>query len=490
MAEHLAAKQTALAWIEHSRAHIVELSDTIWGYAEPALREYKSARLHCTYLRDHGLEVQEGVAGMPTAFLATYGSGTPVIGFYAEYDATPGNSQKPVPYREPVVPHAAGFEDIHNGLGVGSTAAIVAVRYAMEQHGIPGTVKIFGTPAEKLCLGKAYLARDGFFDDLDAVLAWHPWTKNTVDWDHGPGCYEASVLDFHGTASWGARPWSGASALDATTLTNVMANYMKEHMLPPRESPTLNELQTVGGQCPTNLPEFAQVWYVYRAATRSGIETIRETVRRCAQAACLVTGCTFEFRIVSGTRPFVPNHALSELVFRNFQLVGPPRFSAEDKTFVRAIMANLGMTPLEEPMDETLTPPWENPPGLRGGADDYHEFSWHAPSAWLHVAYGYRVPPEMGEFEVPSWSTAALAKTGIAHTSVLTAAKTLAASAVELLATPEELAKARHEYRERTKDGIMPVALPPNQPPPIDLTFPPYYPEGWTPPTDIGGMPA
>jgi aminobenzoyl-glutamate utilization protein B len=479
-----AEKQVAIDWIGSNREPILHLSDRIWRYAEPALREYKSAREHVDFLREQGFEVETGIAGMPTAFVASFGSGKPTIGFYAEYDATPGNSQKPVPYKDPVTPRAAGFEDTHNGLGTASTAAAAATKAAMEAQGIPGSVKIFGTPAEKLCIGKPYEAREGYYDDLDAAVCWHPWDHNSATWDAGPGCYEVVLFEFDGVAVYGARPWAGVSALDAVTLMNVTVNFLKEH-IPRSYTATVNELMTVGGQCPTNLPEYSQIWYAFRASTREAIDDILAMLKRSAEAAAHATGAGQRLRIVSGTRPWLPNHAMAELAYRNLELVGPPQFTEQDKSFARQLQENIGLEPMDEPFDLEITHPSSDITAFHGGADDVNEFAWHTPTCWIHVTYAFRAP---GNFNVPSWSTAALARTNVAHQTVLTAAKAMALTATELLTNPSELQKAQAEYQERTKEGSMPVALPPDVQPPIDAiySFPPYYPEGWQPPTDVG----
>jgi aminobenzoyl-glutamate utilization protein B len=428
-----------------------------------------------------------GVAGMPTAFVATYGSGRPVIGLFAEYDATPGNSQKPVAWREPVRPRGAGFEDGHNILGAASSAAAVATKVAMESHQIPGTIKILGTPAEKLCIGKPYLARDGYLDGLDAAIAWHPRGYNTVAWDVGLGCYQSVLFEFRGMQAYGGHPWRGTSAVDGAFLMNTITNMVKEH-LPRDYVATINEIITVGGQCPTDLPEYTQQWYAFRATTRAGILEIMERLSRCAEAAALATGCSQEMRVVSGTRTWLPNHSMAELVFRNLEMVGPPRLTDGDKAFGRKLQEVVGLQPLDEPFDLTITPPAKEVTGDHlGGADDVNEFSWHAPTARLHTTYYFKY---MYEDRIPSWSTAALACTNVAHQCALTAAKTMALSAVELLTSPDAVKEAQSEYRERTRDGLMSVAVPADAEPPIDaiFSFPPYYPERWHPPAGDAGF--
>lgn len=478
-------KDFLIEWVTSNSNQFSKMSDQIWGYAEPALREYKSSRLLVSYLEENGFTVKMGISGMPTAFEATWGEGKPVLGFFAEYDATPGESQKPVPYREAFVPHAAGFSDLHNGLGVASVAAIVSTKNAMEKYGMKGTLKIFGTPGEKLCISKCYNARDGMYDDLDALVGWHPWGQNTVTLDDGPGCYQAAVFEFYGTPTYGGRPWIGISALDASTIMNVNVNFMREH-LPPYENITINEIITAGGQCPTSIPEFVQVWYITRAKTINGINLVNDILERCAKGAAMVTGADHKIRIVSVIRPWLPNHVMSDVALKNLTYVGAPKFTESEKAFVREIQKNVGLEPMDEPMDETVSDPRGNPPQFSGGADDITEFSWHTPTCRIHTAFFYRTEALGGYgFSTPTWSTAALAKTGIAHKALLTAAKAMGCTALELLLDKKIIGEAQAEFKKRTSENYMPVLIPDDAKPPVELTFPPYYPEGWVPPTDL-----
>jgi aminobenzoyl-glutamate utilization protein B len=464
-------KQTALDYIEANEKTITKMSDTIWGYAEPALREYRSSRLLCEYLRKNGFDVEMGISGIPTAFVATYGSGKPVIATYAEYDATPGNSQKPVPFREPVVPHAPGFEDKHNMLGVAATSGIVAAKEAMDRHRLKGTLKIFGTPAEKICVAKAFQARDGFYNDLDAVIANHPMNFNTVTWDHLPGCYMATAFQFHGLQSYGGRPWAGKSALDGVIIMNVLANFMKEQILPHDEYPSLNEIVSVGGQCLTNIPEFAEVFYAMRSPTIPGTKKIFEILKKCAEAAATAVDLRLNMRVMGASRTGLPNHALSELVYRNMEMIGPPRFSEEEKEFCREIQRSLGVEPMKEPLDETLTKPWELGEWFKGGCDDFNEFTWYAPSAWLHTTMWFR---SHAGFDIPSWAIAATSKTGITHKGGIFAAKAIATSMIELLIDQKQLKKAKSEFKKRTEGGIEECLIPKDEKPPIDLALPEF----------------
>ncbi len=470
--------RSAREWIDARAPEIVALNDRIWRWAEPGLREYRSAAALCGFLRDAGFMVEEGVAGMPTAFVGTWGSDGPLIAMMAEYDATPGDSQAAVPYPAPLDPDRGGFPDLHCGIGTASVAAAAAAAAALERHALRARLKVFGTPAEKICVGKPFLARDGYFDGLDAVLAWHPRAYTTLEWDSGPGCYQAEVFDFEGVSVYGSSPWGGVSALDALTLMNVIVQYQREH-IPRRYWASVNELITSGGQHPTALPPFAQVWYVYRSPLREGIVHVQEMLGRAAEAACLALGAKYRRRMVASARPWLPNHALARLVYRNLERVGPPRFPPEMKAMGREVLRALGLPDDPEPFDERLSPPEAGVSApSAGGADDVTEFCWHAPTARLYVTYGLRAG------RLPNWAGAAFASTPVAHATVLTAARTLALSAVDLAQHPEELAAAWAEWRERTAERHLPPLLPPEAAPPVDLSFAPHYPRGWRPPAD------
>ncbi|MFC0531644.1 hypothetical protein [Phytohabitans kaempferiae] len=467
------ALKTVAGWLDEHRTLGTSLSDRIWELAEPGLCEQRSAEALCETLADNGFSVETGVAGMPTAFVARYGTGSPTIALMCEYDATPGESQLPVPYPAPVSPIAAGFTDLHNGIGAASVAAAVAVRQAMAEHGLPGSITVFGTPAEKLCVGKPFLARDGHFDGLDAVVAWHPRPYSTVEWDDGPGCYQAEVYDFGGTSTYASKPWTGVSALDALTLMNVIVQFLREH-IPPAYRASVNELVSSGGQHPTALPNHAQAWYVHRSLTREGIDHVAAALDRAASSAATALGATYSRRVVAATRPWLPNHSLARAAYRGLERAGAPAFPAPMRDLAAQVLQRLGRTDIDPPFDETLTPPQSRiTREFAGGADDVTEFCWHAPTARIYVAYG------IAASGLPNWAQGLFSGTPVAHQTVHTAAKAIALTTVELLTSPEVLAEAAAEFQERVAQaGPMPPLLDPDTRPPVDPgSAPPYVRE-------------
>lgn len=514
-ADNLSAeKRTAVEWIEENRDSLVDLSDEVFGFAEPGFREYKSSRAHARFLSEHGFDVELGVADMPTAYVATYGDGEPIIGLMAEYDATPGDSQRPVPHKDPVEEHAAGYGDAHNALGAGSIGAAIGLKAAMDANELKGTINLFGTPAEKIVAGKPYLAKEGYFDDLDAVVAWHPHAVNTTAWDAGPSPYRGVYVTFEGETFTAAKPWNGTDALDAATLMRVMVNFMKEHM--PNESPEENavigSIIPNGGQHPTNMAETAEIYFGCRGTLLSTMDEMETMLRRCARAAADVTGCQYEFREVVSTRYWLPNYEMARVAYENLEAIGPPEYSEEARSFANDVLEEVGREPVEQPFDDTLREPERDVtaefyPGI---ADDVSEFSWAAPTARIYLSYYIQGRHNVGESNdggtwyeqrlknggyveeedgMPVWTTAALAKTEVAHQCLTTAAKIIAGTAIDLLTDDEALTRANEEYEDRIDEEYVPLLLDEDAEPPTDITFPPYYPEGWEIPTDIGSGP-
>ena len=458
-------REFVLGWIEDHAQELTDMSDRIWLYAEPPLQEHRSSGLHVETLRRHGFQVEHGVAGMPTAFVATWGEGKPTLATYAEYDATEGLSQLPTTKERQLVEGAGGFQDMHNGLGVGGTGAALAFRHALETFKLEGTVKVFGTPAEKLCVGKPYMARDGLYAGLDAVICWHPGHLMEAEpgWGYQFYAYQGTKFRFKGSSVYGARPWEGASALDGAALMDVAVQYLREHILPPDSFFTINQIYSDGGQAPTNLPGVAESWYVYRATHRRDVERILEGLDRCARGAAIATETTYESRFVSGTWHNVPNVALAKLMHGNIEAVGPPAYTEEDKAFARDLVQSTGGPLLEEPFDLHIEPPSGR--FKRYAADDFTEFTWWAPTHRVYVTYYQNAV-------IPSWANSALAGTPCGHKSMLTGTKLVALTLVDLLTDPATLAEAQREFAERTSEEKWRTPIPEGQPPPTRPPLP------------------
>ncbi len=517
-------KQWALNWIDERRSWLSAFHQEIWNYAEPAWREYRSAKAYCDLLRSQGFEVEEGTGGMPTAFKAVYGDGGPVLATYAEYDAVPGNSQQQTPHRAPrpgLHPWAAGHTDPHSSLGVAALAGVLGAKAAMERGRLKGTLAIFGEPAEKVCGSKPVHAAKGYYDDHDAFISYHPHPTNTTIWDTHCGSYWSAVFTFecHDPEDWVdpallAGPFHSHTAprcpgaIDALCLMYTNVKYAKEAMYPHTGSWTLNEFIMAGGQCTSdNLPpRFSQIQYAWRSPTLDIQQRIFDVLEENARRAAQVTGCQLSVRWVTKTRVGLANHAMAALTYGNLALVGPPTFDEKAREFARAIQRNLGIEPMDEPFTgecRRLTPPEEYegqvrrqlPPWQKNfTSDDYVDYTWHAPTVRLHTSRPALKPPTPG-FRYPAWAHNALG--GVSHCidpGMLVAGKTIAATLIDLLTQPDALTEAKDEFRRRTGGGVggsrwTAPLLPRDFAPPVDLRWPEYVqtPRGeeWWLPTPL-----
>lgn len=502
-------KRTAFEWVDANRQRLSDFHQEIWHYAEPAFREYKSSRAYCELLRAEGFHVEEGSGGMPTAFVATFGEGKPVLGTYAEYDAVPGNSQQPVPYRAPregLHPWAAGHTDPHSALGAGALAGILAAKEAMTKHRLPGTLRIFGEPAEKVCGSKPVHAAKGYYDGHDAFISYHPYDTNTTVWETHCGSYwsavftfeclepetwiDQSLLAFPGHSHAAARC---PAALDAVCLMYTTTKYTKEAMYPHSGTWTLNEFIMAAGQCTSdNLPpRFSQIQYAWRSPTLAIQEQIYRVLENNAKRVAEMTHCRVSIRWVTKTRVGLANHAMADLTYRNLALVGPTTLDNEAREFGRAIQKNLGLTPMDDPFTEDsqrLISPQEYEANLRKGlpswqlnftSDDYVDYTWHAPTVRLFTGRPCLRPPAPG-YQYPAWTYNAIGGVrSCMDPMIVTAGKTIGATLVDLLTQPAELERAQKEFRERTGGGVggsrwVPPLLPKDFIPPIDLRWPEY----------------
>ncbi len=519
------ARAAALDWIGANEARMSAFNERIWSYAEPAWREYKSAAAYVALLRDEGFTVEEGSGGMPTAFVASWGQGAPVLASFSEYDAVPGNSQQVVPYRAPregVHPYAAGHTDPHSVLGTAALTAILGAKAAMVAQGVAGSLKLFGEPAEKVCGSKPIHAAKGYYNDLDAAVVWHPWPSNTVTSDTQFGAYWSAVISFEAEAPEGwvdpsLMPIDAAhavarcpGAVDALCLMYTTTKYTKEAMFPHAGSWTLNEfILGDGGATSDNLaPRFSQIQYSWRSSSLAIQELIWRVLANNARSAAMATGCRAFVRWVTKTRVGLPNTVMTDLTWKNLQAVGAPRFDEAAHEFGRAMQKTLGIAPMDDPFIPSvsvLTPPEANEAKLRAGlpawqkhlsADDYVEFCWHAPTVRLLAGRPRLRPPSAG-FAYPNWTYNALGGLPAAvDPGMFVAAKTMALTLVDLATQPETLAAAQAEWRERSGGGpggagwVGPL-LPQDFDPPVDLRWPEYVttPRGeeWCIPTPHHG---
>jgi aminobenzoyl-glutamate utilization protein B len=449
------AKASAVAAVDAHRTELVELADQIWSYAEIALHENRSAALLSDYLEVHGFTVERGVAGMPTAFVASFGQGRPIIGVLGEYDALPGISQRAQPTQEPLEPGGAGHGCGHNLLGTASLGAALAIKELIEGGKLHGTVRFYGTPAEETVGGKLYMVRDGLFEDLDAAMAWHPDVEVVADTKPNQAVVDF-VVEFEGQAAHAAYdPWNGRSAADGAEVFTFALNLMREHVRP---TVRMHYVVTDAGDVPNVVPTYARVWCWLRDANATGVNRLLERARQIASGAALATGTTARLTVQSGCWELLLNMAGARLIHDNMKWLGPIAYTEDEQEFARQIQRATGTEPVGlkgEPKPLDL-----EPCGVAGGSTDVGDVSWKVPTLHLSVTTAPIGAPWH------AWPVVATGGMSIGHKGMLYAAKTMAATMVDLYADPEKLAGVRQEFEDKTH-GIEYVSYLPEGPPPL-----------------------
>ena len=429
-------------WIETQAETLRAVNHRIWAHPEVGLQERRSSAELSAWLEREGFQVQTGVAGMPTAFVASAGKGHPIVGILAEYDALPGVSQAAEPERKPRPQNPeldAGHACGHSVFGTASTAAAIAVWKGM-QGGPAGTIRLYGTPAEETGIGKLYMARAGLFDDLDAALHWHVYSTTRVAYNSTKAVVSAKYR-FHGTSAHASMsPSQGRSALDAVELMDVGANFWREHL---KEDARVHYVITDGGGQPNVVPATAEVWYYLRADSHQDVERMLERLRQIAEGAGKMTGTTFTEQMDSDLFEILPNRPLSEVLQRHLERVGAPQFDAAERDFARRTQTDL-VDPPAAPLFESIEPlpaaPFRHP-----ASTDVGNVSWRVPTAGINVAcYTNGAPGH-------SWQIAACTGMSIGEKGMLVAAHTLAGATLELMSDKKLLDAARQDFEAARK---------------------------------------
>ena len=456
-------KQFVLDWLGQSRQveKFGKISNAIWSYAELGLQEYRSSKLLADTLEKAGFKVERGLADMPTCIVGTYGSGKPVIGILAEYDALPMISQEGRnPKQKPVVAGAPGHGCGHNLQAAAVAGAVIAVKEAMNKFGIKGTIKFFGSPAEETLISRPYMVRAGLFKDVDAVIDNHASSNfETAYGVTGNGMF-STVFTFKGkTAHSGSMPWEGRSALDAVELMNHATNMLREHFF---YSHRMHYVITEGGEAPNVVPDKASVWYFVRNSDNR-LEKDYQMVVNAAKGAALATGTELaKVRVLTAIHQRYNNKAAAELFQKNMELVGMPQWTEEEQSYAKSLQKEIGK---KEEGFPSKVKELGKPPAVfvGGGSSDVGEVSLIAPMATL------RFPGQVPGVINHHWSTTSSNYGSAARKGLIAGAKVMAASAIDLMAKPAELKKLKDEFAETSKKNPYHSYLPDDAKPPLDM---------------------
>jgi aminobenzoyl-glutamate utilization protein B len=450
------SRQIALSSIEQQRQHYGEIAQHIWDFAEVGYLEFKSTEMLQQELVTAGFTVESGVANIPTAFMASYGSGQPVIALLAEFDALPGILQDRSPTRAITDDKIAGHACGHHLFGTASVAAAIGVKEWLDKTGNQGTIRVYGTPAEEGGAGKVYMVRDGLFDDVDVTVTWHPGDRN----DASPSTSNANKsakFRFRGVSAHAAgAPHRGRSALDGVEAMNYMANLMREHV--PQET-RIHYVITAGGKAPNVVPDFAEVYYYVRHPDPRIVDSIFERLVLTAEGAAKGTETQVEYEVIHGVYPVLPNETIHQIIYKNLQEVGGVIYNDEELSFAEKIQATLpkGGRPIAS---AATIQPYKKTHFY--SSTDVGDISWKMPTADLNTATW--VPGTSAH----SWQAVAAGGTGIGEKGMVNAAKVMALTAVDLMLSPKLIERAKQEFQESVGPDFTYKPLIGNRKPPLD----------------------
>ncbi len=447
-------KKTVIASVEKHKAELIRVSDSIWALAETAFNESQSSAVLADYAEKNGLKVTRGVANIPTAFTATYGSGKPVISILGEFDALPGISQKAQPEKEAYKEGAAGHGCGHNMFGTSSLGAAIAIKELMEAGKLKGTIKFLGTPAEEKFFAKVWMVEAGLWNDVDVNLSWHPSADIEADVQSGLSLIDF-IVEFEGQAAHASMdPWNGRSASDALELYTTGINYYREHILP---SSRIHYHIQDGGQVVNVVPDYAKLWVRVRDPKRAKMLPTYERVKAMAEGAAIMANVDYKISLVSGIYEVLVNRSGGTIMQKNLELLGPMTYTAEEEAFGKAIQKatgkpEVGMDASVNPLRETLETPG-------GGSTDVGDVSWNVPN----INLGVTVAPKGTPWH--SWAVVACGGMSIGHKGMIYASKALGMTAVDLFDNPKLVNEVKEEFKMRKGDEVYKPMI--DGPPPI-----------------------
>ncbi len=453
----LADHTQIVALVDANAPQYKRVSKEIWGFAELGFHESKSAALLQDVLKKAGFSVRVGVADEPTGFVASYGSGKPVIAILGEFDALPGLSQQAVPTRDPVVRGASGHACGHNLLGAGAALAVVAVKDFMAEHHVAGTLRYYGTPAEEGGSGKIYMVRAGLFKDVDVVLHWHPADRNVVS-NGGALAVTSARFTFHGIAAHAAMaPDRGRSALDAVMLTGNGIEFLREHV---PASTRIHYIITKGGVAPNIVPDLAELELMARNPYNDTLDGIWARIVKIANGAAMMTETTLEIRNIGSDANIIPNDPLAEDAQKNLEFVGGYKLDPVQTEFATQLQKTLppgGALSLDQTYSIQPLKPFD--PNAPSASTDVGDVSWNVPTIGFGTAtFVPGVAPH-------TWQAAASAGNSIGQDGMVVASKALALTAVDLLLTPSLVAAAQQDFQHQLQGKTYETAIPANQKP-------------------------
>ncbi len=447
-------KKAVVASVEKHKENLIQISDSIWALAETAFEESISSEMLADYAEKNGMTVTRGVADIPTAFVATYGSGKPVISVLGEFDALPGLSQNTVPTKDPRIDGAPGHGCGHNMFGAASLGAAIAIKEQIEAGNIKGTVKFFGTPAEEKFFGKVWMVEAGLWDDVDVNVSWHPSAEIEADVQSGLALVDF-MIEFYGQAAHASSdPWNGRSASDALELYTTGINYYREHIKPT--SRIHYHIQD-GGQVVNVVPDYARLWVRVRDPKRDVMLPTFERVKAMAEGAAIMANVDYKYSLISGIYETLVNREGGQIMQNNLELLGPITYTDEEITYGKAIQEatgkpQVGMDGEVHPLKET-----EELPG--GGSTDVGDVSWNVPN----INLGVTVAPKGTPWH--SWAVVACGGMSIGHKGMIYASKAMGMTMFDLFDDPKLVEKVKEEFKTRKGDVKYEAMI--DGPPPI-----------------------
>jgi aminobenzoyl-glutamate utilization protein B len=453
-------KTWVIASVEKHQQELINLSDSVWKYAETALKEYKSSKALSDYATKQGFRVTTNVDGMPTAFIAEYGSGKPIIGILGEFDALPGLSQKVQPEREALKQGAPGHGCGHNMFGAASLGAATAIKELMAAGKLKGTIRFYGTPAEEDVGGKIYMTRDGMFNDLDICLDWHPDSEIKANMQSSQSMVSL-LVEFKGVSAHAASdPWNGRSALDAAEFFTHGVNYYREHVKP---TVRMHYVFKKAGDVPNVVPAEASVWIWLRDSKRSGVAVLEKRINEIARGAAMMAGVESNIKLLSGSYDLLVNEAGAKALQSNLEILGPIKYTPEEIDFADRIMKEYGNGLEAKGIKGDITPLEVTKPDPEGGSTDVGDVSYVVPEiSLLATTAPYKAPWH-------SWVVVACGGMSIGHKGMLFASKALGMTMVDLFENEQLRQTIRKEFEQRKGNQVW-KALLPDGPPPVEKT--------------------